>query len=146
MQRILASSVTASLLSMTIACSHEVVIDSNPPGASVRINNVEYGETPVTYSETTGWDKSYRLEVAKPGYKTVKKTLKQNQWNIPVVAASVGGVAIFWWTGIGLASLAGLLFSKQLPDEIVVDLAPGNDVSDAAPEPLKGKPVAQLAY
>lgn len=146
MQRFLASGTAAVLLAAASACSHQVVIDSNPPGANIRINGELVGEAPVTYNETTGWDKSYRLEASKPGYRTTKKTLTQNKWNTPVLVASIGGAAVFGITGCGLLSLAGLLFSKQLPDEVVVELVSENDVSDADPPAALGPPVAQLAY
>jgi hypothetical protein len=124
MRRLLAAALVAVLV-VTTACNHSVVIDSDPTGAEIKVNGEKIGTAPVTYNEQTGWEKIYDVEASKGGFKPVKKQVKQDQWNVPIVIASIGGFVLLWWTVIGLASPVGLLWSRQLPDRIVVPLERG---------------------
>lgn len=144
MQRFFATGLVIAKLAMATGCSHQVVIDSIPPGANVRIDGVERGETPLAYNETSGWGRTYRLEISKPGFETRETTLTQSRWNLPVVAA-VGAVPFVFGWGCGLMALPGLLFAKQSPDELVVELEAVSEQENPETVP-KNTPLAQLAY
>jgi hypothetical protein len=125
---------TAVVFTLSSACSHSVIIDSDPTGADIKVNGDKLGTGPVTYSETTGWEKVYDIEATKPGFKATRKELKQTEWNIPVTAASVAPAALTgWWTGIGLCSLIGLFWARQLPDRVVVALDKGGSGTPEVP-------------
>ena len=133
MRRLLALT-TAAVFSLATACSHSVIIDSEPSGAEIKVNGEKVGSAPVTYSETTGWERVYDIEATKPGFKATRKQLKQTEWNIPVTAVSVAPAALTgWWTGIGLCSLIGLFWARQLPDRVVVSLE-GGSAAPATPD------------
>lgn len=109
--------VCLSLVVALTGCSHVAVIDTDPSGAEVRVNGEKIGTSPVMFRETTGWEKAYDVEAYKPGYKKTRRMLHQTEWNMPIVAASVGGFLFFCWPAIG-----GLLFARQLPDRVVIPL------------------------
>ncbi len=124
MRKVLAPVVAVLFLS---ACSHAVIIDSDPTGAEIKVNGEKVGKAPVTYNETTGWEKVYDVEATLPGYKPLRKQLKQEEWNIPVVA-SVGGCSLLLGTPlflIGAVPLVGLFWSRQLPDRVLLPLDRG---------------------
>ncbi len=124
MRRFIALLAAASLLT---ACSHTVTIDSDPTGAEVRVNGEKIGNTPATYTETSGWDKAYQIELTKPGYKPVKKEIRQTDWNMYVIGGSAAAViCLIWIFPINLLGAGGLLFARQLPDRIVVPMERGS--------------------
>lgn len=134
----------ASVSVLTAGCSHTVTIDSDPTGAEVRINGEKIGTTPVTYTEQTGWDKAYQLEVTKPGYKPVKKEIRQTEWNMMVLGGSAAAViCLIWVFPINLLGAAGLIFSRQLPDRIVVPMERGGGGPSADPG---AAPPSQYGY
>ncbi|MCP4500235.1 MAG: PEGA domain-containing protein [Deltaproteobacteria bacterium] len=100
----------------TVACSHVVTIDSEPPGATIYVNGEKLGTAPVSYTEKTGWDKSYEISAKKKGYSKTRKRLTQDSWNVPLMAGSILG--FFCCT----FPIVGLYFSKQLPDHVIVRL------------------------
>jgi hypothetical protein len=120
MRRLIATLCSVSILVMT-GCSHTVSIDSDPPGAKIKVNGQHMGNGPVMFTETTGWEKSYEVVAEKPGFKTSRRYVKQTEWNVGVLAASIicGGPT--------LIGLAGIMFSRQLPDRVVVTLEEGSD-------------------
>jgi PEGA domain len=111
---------TLAVALVAAGCSHTVVIDSDPQGAQVKVNGEVLGSTPVTYTEQTGWEKVYDLEVSKPGYKTVKTKMRQSEFHVPMTAATVVGFLLC------LLPAVGILWSKQLPDRVVVDMDKSN--------------------
>lgn len=130
---------------LTAACSHVVVIDTDPSGAEVKVNGERLsGMTPVQYTETTGWEKVYDIEVSKPGYKTTRKQVKQTEWNIPV-AGSVGVCSLLLGSPlsvVGAIPLVGLLWARQLPDRVVVTF----DKPAGAPGTGEAPPPASYGY
>lgn len=118
----------------SVACSHVVTIDSDPPGAEIKVNSERLGTAPVNYTETTGWDKVYDIEAEKPGYKKTRRPVRQSEWNTSVVIGSIGSGVLLCPAGFG-----GLLFAKQLPDRVTVPLeadtsaAPQSDTRRDAP-------------
>ena len=102
------------------------------------MNGERVGITPVTYTETTVWEKVYIIEMNKPGFKAVKRDMRQTEWNMGV-AISVGATSLCLGTPvfvIGALPLIGLLWSRQLPDHVIITLDKGTsapDTSAAAP-------------
>ena len=127
-------------LLLSAACSHAVIIDSDPTGAEIKVNGEKLGKSPVTYNETTGWEKVYDVEAAAPGYKPMRKEIKQQEWNIPVSVAS-GGCSLLLGTPlsiIGAVPLIGLFWARQLPDRVVISMergGPGAPAADGAAPP-----------
>jgi hypothetical protein len=123
-----------SLAAFTTACSHAVIIDSEPTGAEIKVNGEKVGTAPVTYNETTGWEKVYDIEASKSGYKVTRKEAKQTEWNVPVTASSAVGAALCFYT-LGLPPVIGLLWARQLPDRVVVQLDKGGAGGDTGTAP-----------
>lgn len=101
-------------------CSHVVTIDSDPPGADIYVNGQKVGNAPVSYTEKTGWDKTYQIEARKPGYGKSELTVQQGDFNTTVLIGTIAGtLCLFVFFPL---PLIGLAFARQLPDRIVVPL------------------------
>lgn len=140
MRRALSALTLSAVIALT-ACSHSVIIDSDPAGAEVKVNGEKLGTTPVTYNETTGWEKVYDIEVSKPGYKTTRKQVKQTEWNMPVTIGS--GAPVVLTGGLFLPCLVGLLWARQLPDRVVV---PMDKAGPGAPTDPGATPPSSYGY
>jgi hypothetical protein len=61
-------------------CKHRVLVESDPPGASVRLDRSRKGITPVEFK--VGWVpiffKRYNVRVKLPGYRTVQTTIRDD--------------------------------------------------------------------
>lgn len=130
MRRLVSTCLAVTLATAVSGCSHAVVMDTEPSGGEIRVNGNKLGTGPVTYTETTGWEKVYQIEASKPGFGKTKTTLKQTEFNTPVVAASVGGALCLGVSGVGLLALLGIAFSKQLPDQVTIKLEEGGEPVD----------------
>ena len=94
---------------MLSGCAHNVIIDSKPSGAKVTINGqAQQGVTPLTFTEETGFNKTYSLKIEKEGYKPLTSTITQEEWNKDIVIKSVCGAACCGLPGLGI------LWSRQL--------------------------------
>lgn len=122
-------------------CAHAVVIASDPPGASVAVDGRELGPAPVVYDETTGWERQVTLEVRKAGYRTVRRELRQEEWNPWIVTGGVCGSVLLGTplTIVGGLPLASLFWARQLPDRVVVRLSPSAPPS-GVPAPSESAP------
>ncbi|HEY4220268.1 MAG TPA: PEGA domain-containing protein [Myxococcota bacterium] len=126
------------------ACSHAVIIDSEPSGAEIKVNGEKVGTGPVTYSETTGWEKVYDIEATKGGFKNTRKEIKQTEWNVPVTAVSVGG-GLLCLTVLLPVPLIGLLWAKQLPDKVVIAMDRGANAPTTT-DPGTAPPPSSYGY
>lgn len=137
---------TAALLTLPAACSHSVIVDSDPTGAEIKINGEKVGIAPVTYSETTGWEKVYDIEASKAGFKTTRKQLKQTEWNLPVAIGAAGCSLLLGTpaTIVGAVPLVGLFWARQLPDKVTVGLDKGGNAPVGTPE--GGTPPSSYGY
>ena len=68
------------LLALTAGCKHRVLIESDPPGASVRLDKSRKGITPVEFK--VGWVpiffKRYNVRVKLPDYRTVETSIRDD--------------------------------------------------------------------
>lgn len=145
MRRALSALSLSAVLSFSTACSHAVIIDSDPSGAEIKVNGEKIGVAPVTYTETTGWEKVYDIEANKPGYKATRKQVKQQEWNLPVSIAA-GGCSLLLGTPvtvIGAVPLVGLFWARQLPDRVVVSMDKGGP---GAPADSGAAPPSSYGY
>ena len=128
---------------LATACSHSVIIDTEPTGGEVKVNGEKIGKAPVTYNETTGWEKVYDVEASMPGYKATRKEIKQTEWNMPVtITSGIGAFACIYF--LGLPPILGLFWARQLPDRVVVQMDRGGP---AAPvDPGTGAPPSSYGY
>lgn len=142
--RCVSAGLLASTLLLAVACTHTVVIDSDPTGAEIKVNGEKVGTAPVSYNESTGWEKMYDVEATKPGFKSTRKQLRQTEWNIPVTIAS-GGCSVLLGTpltGVGILPLVGLFWARQLPDRVVVQM----DKGPGAVDPGAAAPPSSYGY
>lgn len=138
MRRILAMALAIQFGWVTTGCSHTVTIDTEPSGGEISVNGETLGKGPVAYTETTGWDKVYEVRAKKAGYKAAKRTLKQSEWNTLVVAGTIGSYLACGLLTMGTfllipLPLVGLLWSRQLPDRVVIPLEKAEAGGDSAP-------------
>jgi hypothetical protein len=67
----------ASALLLLAGCAHPVVIDSEPPGASVLVDGNLIGRTPVSFVDRGGLKRSYDITVKLDGYRSLHQVLTQ---------------------------------------------------------------------
>ena len=72
------------------ACSSATVIDSEPQGATVKLNGLLLGQTPVNYSDSKIIGATNHLEIILPGYKTIRTVLRKDEE--VNVAAIIGAI------------------------------------------------------
>lgn len=128
-------------------CTHWVVIRSTPPGAKARMDGKVVGETPFFFEETTGWSKTYRLELEKEGYEPLAVKLEQDDLQLRYACPAV----CLCPPTLGL-SLTGCLFSYGLADEynfvmVPLDDSPHRPAQDSSPDggpPASGPPPADV--
>lgn len=101
---------TAALsLALLTGCAHAVRLETNPPGAEVRLDGVTIGHTPLSFTDEGSTGHTYDVEIHKPGFRPQKVKLEQE------IQGVRAGVSIV--TGMVLAvPLLGLLWSWQLPE------------------------------
>jgi hypothetical protein len=85
---------------MLSGCAIPTVIKSKPEGATVYIDNIKMGKTPLTYSDTAilGSQKPIRIEMN--GYKPLDTVIRKDQLKPgPLVGAVFAGVPGLWALG-----------------------------------------------
>lgn len=60
-------------LNKTLSNIYSAMFSSDPSGANISVNGVNYGETPINITQTSG---SYKITAEKEGYKKQAKTIK----------------------------------------------------------------------
>jgi PEGA domain len=120
------------------ACTHVVEIDTIPPGGGVSVDGELLGTAPVRFEETTGWKKTHLVEASAEGHITVRQSVEQTEWSLPVTTTSVCCSLALGspLTGLGVLPLAGLFFARQLPDQVVIALPPDPDAPASVPPPI----------
>lgn len=148
LKSMVANVVAASFLAASVGCSHAVTIDSEPSGAEITVNGAKIGTGPVTYDETTGWDKAYTIELKKNGFPDKSVEVKQSEFNTPILGGSIGGAVLLFISGFGtivsFVPLIGIAFSKQLPEDVVIPL--GGDKAGASGSDTGGESTYDYGY
>ena len=71
-------------------CAHDVLIESTPTGADVRVEGERIGKTPVVFREPFGLQRSWDVEVRHSGYRMARRQLVQREPDPCVSAPLVG--------------------------------------------------------
>jgi hypothetical protein len=143
----LPAALSSALLAAAMGCAHTVTIDSDPAGAEVLVDGVRIGETPLTWVESTGWERVYELEVRKPGHRTVRRRVRQTEWSYAIVGAGACCSALLGTplTIVGGLPLVSIFWARQLPDELRVTLRPLEGPAAAEPDGAAGDGGAEAA-
>ena len=91
---------------ITSGCAHTISVESSPPGASVLVDGVPAGRTPMALAEKTGRDDLVSIEVERDGrtaHFAYQKTGVSTDAVIGATAASCGMCAV----GVGETHAAG---------------------------------------
>ena len=82
-----------AILSILSGCASMTQIHSKPEGATVYIDNLSKGTTPLEYSDTAiaGTEKPIRLE--KDGFKTLDTVIRKDKFQ---VGPMIGGILILF--------------------------------------------------
>ncbi len=105
-QRIAGHVAWGAMLLVATSCSHSVLVKSRPEGATVFMNQVEVGTTPIEIDEEGQRDEFYRIRLEKEGYQSKEYILA------PVEKDSFFGCFLF----------SGGVY--HLPDELEFTLYP----------------------
>lgn len=104
---------------ITSGCAHTISVESSPPGASVLVDGVPAGRTPMALAEKTGRDDLVSIEVERDGrtaHFAYQKTGVSTDAVIGATAASCGMCAV------GVGGLVGLVV--LIPTLVFVATAP----------------------
>lgn len=77
-----------ALLSLALGCAHKVQVVTTPPGASVLVDGVKVGTSPVTFEENL-LPGSHQIEARKEGYQPARVVVERTNTN-------------WWWVAGGL--------------------------------------------
>lgn len=124
-------------LSLVSACSHDVAIKSNPPGARVFIDGEERGETPMSFEEENGFFEQREVRVELDGYQTIQTTIVQSE---PVWGCVAPSVCLAPFTFC--ISCSGLMYATKYAEEYEIVLDPmHSDGSEPARDPEADEPL-----
>jgi uncharacterized protein YceK len=88
----LAITVSVFLALALSGCATMVTIETNVPGASVRMNNQVIGTTPVSKEMTNAIWETQNVVIQKDGYKVIRAPLQKEIKAVPAVA----GFFLLW--------------------------------------------------
>jgi hypothetical protein len=98
---------------LAFAGSKQIRIESSPPGATIYIDNIKVGKTPLSVDVQGRWwyesDSTHVIKAEKEGYETMMKTVSATKFN---VAGICGGVLC----------LFPFLWAAETPDVVVINL------------------------
>jgi hypothetical protein len=135
-----------AITALNLACAHAVRIESEP-GADILVNGQRIGQSPATYTETTGTPEQVRI-TAKKGEREKTIVVQKNNVDVAPIGAGAaigvgaclaGGVVTLVaafvappcafvtgpasWGALASGPLAGwYYFSHKMPDSVRVDL------------------------
>ncbi len=109
-----------------------VPIDSNPQEANVSVSSGYRGVTPCSFDLQR--NKDHVIKIAKKGYQTAQVTLKKT-----ICGSTAGNLIIGGVIGLGVDAISGAMF-KLVPENVYVDLVPGEESQVVVIEPPKQKP------
>jgi|GEM_PF-1195531 len=138
-----------SSLLMTTACSHVVTIESVPPGANVKVDGQDMGQTPVTLDEKSGFFESHNVEIELEGYRPIQTQMEQSE-----IIWGVAGPALCAAPFTAGISLIGCCWSTEYGERYTYEMSPAVEVGDGsfqggrhgAEEPKVDDPAASVPY
>lgn len=137
-----------TLLGVT-GCSHVVTIESEPPGARVKIDGVDKGNTPLVLTEDNGFFAEKKIEIELEGYLPVETELSQSEIYWPM-AAPACALAPFTF-GISLFLCSN---GTKYAEVYTYEMSPASEVSDGSfmggnrgeEEPVIDDPAASVPF
>jgi hypothetical protein len=82
-----------TIIALIVGCSSSTVIRSRPLGATVYIDNIRIGKTPVEYSDTAIAGTVKNIRLTKDGYMPLETVLRKDEFQ---VGPCIGGVLILF--------------------------------------------------
>jgi len=133
---------TLLIVILLSGCAIPTVIKSKPEGATVYIDNIKMGYTPLTYSDTeiVLSQKNIRLEME--GYKSFSSTIKKDKLKVgPLVGACFGGIPILW--ALGYSEEYTFELERGYAAKTKKESVSTRSASEEQPEIIKKQTVAQ---
>ena len=83
-----------------MGCASTTTIKSRPDGATVYVDNVKIGTTPMQHSDTDIAGSTRSLKLTKEGYKPLETTIRKNelQWG-PLIGGLLVFIPFIWILG-----------------------------------------------
>ena len=102
---------TFMLIAFLSACApHQALIQSEPPGAMVRINGKEVGSTPVYYDYNLSNGSKHQVQISHQGYEQVDLTIKADKTDSGAMKRWLMAGAV--WSPLWI----GTIFTKKLKE------------------------------
>lgn len=99
------------LVAFLSACApHHALIQSEPPGALVKINGKNVGTTPLQYDYNLGIGGQHQVNISRPGYEPVDLAIKADK-------TDTGAMKRWLMAGVVWSPLwLGTIFTKKLKE------------------------------
>lgn len=97
-QTLKVTSIFCAALMLYSSCASTTLIQSDPPGAALYVDDMKVGETPYTYSDTKIVGAKTTIKMKKEGYKELNTLMTRNEKL--AVGALIGGILVlvpFLW-------------------------------------------------
>jgi hypothetical protein len=112
------------LVAASVACATTTRLHTEPEGASIRVNGLLVGRTPVSYENGPGLPRRYHIQISKDGYEPLDFYIDTR---------------MSWlWGYLGLVTLVPYLWAWSLKGDYVFFLRPSGEVPSAGPAPSEG--------
>lgn len=122
---------TSGCATITTGRNQRVPIDSNPQGANVTVSSGYRGITPCSFELER--NKDHVIKISLKGYRTAQIQLKKT-----VCGSTAGNIILGGFIGLGVDAISGAMF-KLTPENVYVDLVPGEESEVVVVEPPKQK-------
>jgi hypothetical protein len=121
-----------------VGCASSTVIHSDPPGATLYVNESLVGFTPYSYTDRRPALSTVRLRLQKDGYEPLEVTLSRNE--TIEVGNVIGGAMFlwpaFWFMGYEPVHTYVLKPSRELPPADWLEDVQPEDPEDEESSPL----------
>ncbi|MBK5275602.1 MAG: SH3 domain-containing protein [Desulfuromonadales bacterium] len=123
-------------------CAIPTVIKSKPEGATVYIDNIKMGKTPLTYSDTEILFSQKNIRLEMNGYNSFSSIIKKEKLKVgPLVGACFAGIPGLW--ALGYAEEYTFELDRGHAPRAKNESAPARAVSEDQPQKKQAQPVAQ---
>lgn len=130
--------VVAVALGLGSGCAHTMVIETEPPGASVMVNGEAQGDSPVVTQQLTSTGGRLHVTAEADGYEPTSVVVTQSEWFLwPAIVAVtpflavpfivipfIGPVITIGWAVLTSPTLVALLFLQRYPERVSITLRP----------------------